>query len=63
MEPIFVLSGVVLAVALLCAVLWYKTPKDSYYETVEMEVVSTKRVFLILAIVFFGAWLALNYFF
>ena len=63
MEPLFVLSGVVLAVALLCVVLWYKTPKDSYYETVEMEVVSTKRVFLILAIVFFGAWLALNYFF
>ena len=63
MEPLFVLSEVVLAVALLCAVLWYITPKDSYYETVEMEVVSTKRVFLILALVFFGAWLALNYFF
>ena len=62
MEPLFVLSGVVLAVALLCAALWYKTPQDSSYETVEMEVVSTKRVFLILAIVFFGAWLALNYF-
>jgi hypothetical protein len=63
MEPISVLSRVSLAVALLCTVLWFKTPKDSYYETVEMDIVSTKKVFLILAIVFFGAWLALNYFF
>ena len=62
MEPLSVLSGVTLAVALIFTVHWYITPKDSYYETVEMEVVSTKRVFLILAIVFFGAWLALNYF-
>ena len=62
MEPLFVLSGVALAAALLCTVLCYKTPQDSSYETVEMEAVSTKKVFLILAIVFFGAWLALNYF-
>jgi hypothetical protein len=63
MEPLFVLSGVAFAAALLCTVLWYRTPQDSSYETVEMEAVSTKKVFLILAIVFFGAWLALNYFF
>ena len=63
MEPLSVLSGVTLAGALLCTVLWYITPQDSSYETVEMEVVSTKKVFLHLAIVFFGAWLALKYFF
>ena len=63
MEPVSVLSRVTLAGALLCAVLWYITPQDSNYETVEMEVVSTKKVFLHLAIVFFGGWLALKYYF
>ena len=63
MEPLSVLSRVTLAVALLFAVLWYITPQDSYYETVEMEVVSKKKVFLNLAIVFSGAWLALKYYF
>lgn len=58
-----ILSGVTLAGALLCVFLWYRTPQDSYYETVEMEVVSKKKVFLRLAIVFFGAWLALQYYF
>ena len=63
MEPLSILSGVILAVALLCGFLWYITPQDSYYETVEMEVVSKKKVFLHLAIVFFCAWLALKYYF
>jgi hypothetical protein len=63
MEPLSVLSGVTLAGALLCTVLWYITPQDSSYETVEMAVVSTKKVFLHLAIVLFGSWLALKYFF
>ena len=63
MEPLSVLSGVCLVVALICAVLWFRTPQSSVYETVEMEVVSKKRVFLHLALVFFGAWLALMFFF
>ena len=63
MESLAVVSGVTLAAALLFAVLWYRTPQDSYYETVEMEVVSKKKVFRNLAIVFFGSWLALIYFF
>jgi hypothetical protein len=45
MEPLSILSGVTLAGALLCTVLWYITPQDSSYETVEMEVVSTKKIF------------------
>ena len=63
MEPLSVLSKVTLAGALLFTFLWYKTPQDSCYETVEMEIVSKKKVFLNLAIVFFGAWLALKYYF
>lgn len=63
MEPLSVLSKVTLAGALLFTVLWYKTPHDSCYETVEMEIVSKKKVFLHLAIVLFGAWLALRYYF
>ncbi|MBW2466249.1 MAG: hypothetical protein JRF02_03030 [Deltaproteobacteria bacterium] len=63
MEPLSILSGVTLAGALLFALLWYVTPQDSFYETVEMEIVSKKKVFLRLAIVFFSGWLALQYFF
>lgn len=63
MDPISILSGITLAGALLCAVLWFITPKDSYYETVEMETLSKKKVFFHLTIVLFGSWLALIYFF
>ena len=63
MEPLSVLSGATLAGALLFTVLWQLTPPDSTYETVEMEIVSKKRVFLHLAIVFFVAWLTLKLYF
>ena len=38
--------------------LWVITPKEKVYETVEMEIVSVKRVFLIFSIVCFGFLLA-----
>ncbi len=45
---------VFLALALLFLFLWRRTSPDSRYETVELEIVSTKKVFLILAVVSFG---------
>jgi len=45
---------VFLALALLFHFFWRRTSPESSYETVEMDIVSTKKVFLILALVFFG---------
>ena len=44
--------------AIIFGILWYITPKENVYETVEMELVSKKKVFLRLAIVCLGFWLA-----
>lgn len=49
-----VMWKVFLALALLFLFLWRRTSPDSRYETVELEIVSTKKVFLILSLVFFG---------
>jgi hypothetical protein len=43
-----------LALALLFLFAWRRTSPASRYETVESEIVSTKAVFLILAVVMFG---------
>ncbi len=41
---------------------WHMTSPESTYETVEMETVSTKRVFLVLAITCFAFWLAIRFY-
>ena len=38
--------------------LWYRTSPQSTYETLEMETVSTKRVFLVFTVVCFAFLLA-----
>lgn len=48
--------------AALFAVLWYATPAEHVYETVELERVHTKKVFLLLTVLSLGAWLALLYY-
>jgi len=49
----FSLGGIV-----VFGILWYRTSPDSVYETVELEVVSTRRVFLIITLVCVGLFLA-----
>jgi hypothetical protein len=49
-----VMWKIFLALALLFLFLWRRTSPESRYETVELEIVSTKKVFLILAVVLFG---------
>jgi len=44
--------------AVVFGYLWYRTSPASTYETVEMETVSTRRVFLILCLVCLGFFLA-----
>ena len=53
-------ENIPLFVAALFGVLWYVTSPDSTYETVELERVSTKRVFLYIALICFAFWLALR---
>jgi hypothetical protein len=43
---------------IIFGLLWLLTPKNKVYETVEMETVSTRKIFSILAIVCFGFLLA-----
>lgn len=43
---------------IIFVLLWFITPKEKVYETVEMEIVSVKKIFLIFAIVCFGFLLA-----
>ena len=47
--------------AALFAGLWYVTSPNSTYETVNLEQVSTKRVFLYITFICLGAWLALRF--
>jgi len=55
------ISNICLFLTALFAVLWYMTSRDSIYETVDGDIVSTKKVFLILCMVSFIAWLAINF--
>ena len=58
MENFSIISKISLIGAILFAYLWYRTSLDRRYETVEMERVFTKRVFLVIAVVSFGFFLA-----
>ena len=49
-----------LFLALLFVWLWYRTSPDSTYETVDLDTVSTRRVFLILAVGGFLFWLVVR---
>ncbi|MBF0103239.1 MAG: hypothetical protein HQK77_20255 [Desulfobacterales bacterium] len=62
MENISLVTKISFIGTILFGILWYVTSKDSVYETIEMEAVSTKKVFLYLAIVCFGFWLASIFF-
>ena len=58
------LSTISLGLGILFLALWHITPEGSYYETVEGDVVSTRKVFLVIAVVSLCFWLAseLNFF-
>jgi hypothetical protein len=55
------MTNLPLLLGLLFTWLWYRTPAGVRYETVELEPVSARRVYLILAMVCIGAWLLLPY--
>ena len=52
------LSTISLGLGIVFLALWYITPKGSHYETVEGDMVSTRKVFLVLAVVSLCVWLA-----
>lgn len=58
MDNISIITKISLFGIILFVYLWYRTSPESKYETVEMETVSTKRVFLVLSGVCFGFFLA-----
>ena len=53
-------SSLCLFATALFSFLVYVTPRDSAYETVEGDMVFTRMVFIILAVVSFVAWLAIQ---
>jgi uncharacterized membrane protein YpjA len=58
MDDISVITKISFIGIILFGYLWYRTSLESTYETLEMETVSTKRVFLVLSVVCFGFFLA-----
>jgi hypothetical protein len=56
------MDSALLVAAVVFAWLWHITPSDSTYETVEMETVSTRRVFLLLAIACVFTWLFVRFY-
>ncbi len=62
MEFLSNIENMPLFAALLFVWLWRKTSPESTYETVEMETVSTKKVFLVLAITCLAFWLAIRFY-
>lgn len=58
MERFSLLTKIGLVGMVVFGFLWYRTSPESVYETVELEVVSTKKVFLIITLVCFGFFLA-----
>ncbi|MBN1226248.1 MAG: hypothetical protein JXA79_04605 [Deltaproteobacteria bacterium] len=58
MDNLSIISKISLIATILFGYLCYRTSPDSKYETVEMEKVSTKWVFLVISIVCFGFFLA-----
>ena len=55
------LSNISLFLAALFTLLLYLTSRDSVYEMVDGDIVSTRVVFLIFSIVCFGFWIALEF--
>jgi len=58
MDNLSIISKISLIATILFGYLCFRTSPDSKYETVEMEKVSTKWVFLVISIVCFGFFLA-----
>jgi len=58
MDKLSLISIISLIGTIIFAYLWYRTSPDKEYETVEMERVSLKRFFLVMAVVCFGFFLA-----
>lgn len=54
MENISLVTKISIVGTVVFGILWYVTSIDSVYETIEMDVVSTKKVFFILAVVCAG---------
>ena len=61
MDVVSEISNICLFLTALFAVLWYVTSRDSVYETVDGDVVSTKNVFGVLCVVSFIAWLVIKF--
>ena len=47
-----------LILGVVFAILWFVTPKESVYETDNMEMVSTKKVFLLITVICCGFLIA-----
>jgi len=60
MDPYAAVAKLCLAGAAVFALLWLVTPADSRYETVDNGTVSTRAAFRNIALVLFGAWLAIQ---
>ncbi len=58
MDKLSLISIISFIGTIIFAYLWYRTSPDKEYETVEMERVSLKRFFLVMAVVCFGFFLA-----
>ena len=61
MDDLSALSSFCLLLTVLFTVLWYVTSRDSVYETVDGDIVSTKMVFLIFSVVSFVSWLVIEF--
>ena len=61
MNALIVISDICLFLTVLFVILWYVTSRDSVYETVDGDVVSTKKVFLIISIVCFCFWIVIEF--
>ena len=60
MDALSSLSNLSLAASVVFAVLVGVVPKGSRYETVELDVVSTRKVLAVIAAVCFVGWLFLS---
>jgi len=58
MAPLSLITKISFIGTIIFVILWFITSREKVYETVEMEIVSVKKVFLILAVVCFGFFLA-----
>ena len=61
MDDLSALSSICLFLTVFFTLLWYVTSRDSVYETVDGEIISTKIVFLILSVVSFVSWLVIEF--